>query len=78
MKDNTQYFFTGLFIGIVIVVGIFAFFQPPTEITQEEKMKECIVAGGQYSVSDYSFKDDGSDYRMTCEIPKRRLWQFKI
>lgn len=78
MNTKTQFFLAGLFIGLVIVGGVFAFFQPTAKITPEEKMTECKNAGGQYRVSDFSLDDDGSDYRMTCDIPSHRLWQFKF
>jgi len=27
---------------------------------------------------DWSLKDDGSDYRATCEIPEHYLWKINI
>jgi hypothetical protein len=76
MKTNTQYFLAGLSIGLIILGGIFTFFQPTPKILPEDKMKECRNAGGEYSVNDFSLSDDGSDYRMTCKIPEKKLWQF--
>lgn len=78
MRTNTQYFLGGLFLGVVIICGIFTFTQPTPQITQNEKMKECIKAGGEYDIRDWSMRDDGSDYRMTCKIPERKLWQYKF
>jgi len=78
MKERTNYFSAGLFIGLVIIGGIFTFYQPTPKVEQSEKMKECINVGGQFSISDWSWKDDGSDYRMTCKIPEHNLWQYEL
>ena len=75
-KENTQWFLAGLFIGLVIVGGVFALFQPTPKISSDEKMKECIKSGGQYQVMDWSLRDDGSEYKATCKIPQRYLWKI--
>ena len=75
-KENIQFGLYGLLIGLVLVGGIFAFFQPTPKIEQSEKMKECIKAGGQFSIRDWSLRDDGSDYRATCKIPEHYLWKI--
>ena len=77
-KENIQFGLAGLFVGLVIVGGIFVFFQPTPRIEQSEKMKECIKSGGEFRISDWSMKDDGSDYRATCEIPEHYIWNTKI
>jgi len=68
----------GLSIGLVIIGGLFTFFQPTPKVEQSEKMKECINVGGQFSISDWSWKDDNTDYRMTCKIPEHNLWQYEL
>lgn len=49
-----------------------------SELETEDLFKKCIDAGGEYQVYDWSLRDNGGDYRATCEIPERRLWQYKI
>ena len=71
-------FIIGFLVGLLIVGGILVIFQPSPKIIPEQKMQECIKNNGQYRVSDHSLKDDGSDYRMTCEIPEHKLWEIKI
>jgi hypothetical protein len=78
MKNKLNYFFIGLFIGIIVVGGICAFFQPTPKIIVPDKMKECIDAGGEFSLSDWSLRDDGSDYRITCNVPERQIWKYKF
>lgn len=75
-RENIYFLLSGLFIGIFIVGGIIALFQPIPKMQESEKMEECIKEGGQFSIYDWSLRDDGSDYRVTCEIPEYRLWQI--
>lgn len=77
-KENMQFGLAGLFIGLVLVGSIFAFFQPTPKVEQSEKMKECINAGGEFKIMDWSLKEDGSDYRATCKIPEHYIWKIEI
>lgn len=76
-KENLSYFFTGLFIGLVMIGGIFAYTQPPIKITADEKYTECIENGGVYNFRDWSLDDTG-DYKITCQVPEKQLWQFEV
>lgn len=49
-----------------------------TKITTGDAINTCRQLGGQYSLFDYSIEDDGSDYRFTCKIPEKRLFQYSI
>lgn len=73
-----QYLFWGILIGLILVGGIFASFQPTPKIIIDQKMKECIENGGIYNIFDYSLEENGSDYRMTCNALRKTLWSIKI
>ncbi len=63
-----NYFMAGLFIGLVIVGGVFAFFQPSIVVTTTENAQDCVSKGGEYSLS---VKSDGEIYYEWCEINKK-------
>ena len=44
----------------------------------DTKKNECIKIGGEYDVRDFSWQDDGSDYRATCSQPEKQLWEIKL
>lgn len=47
-------------------------------VTIDNKMRECIKKGGQFSILDYSLSDDGSDYRVSCDVPQKELFNVSI
>lgn len=49
-----------------------------SKIEQSQIMQECIKDGGQFSIHDWSWRDDGSDYRATCEVVSKSLWSIKL
>ena len=74
---NIKSFFIGLFIGLIGVGSVFIFFQPtPTApiIEIPEKMTECIEQGGQFSLRDWSWRNNNSEYKMRCVSPERELF----
>ena len=73
-KNNTQFLLVGLFIGLVVDGGVFAFFQPTPKITIPDKMEECISQGGQFSLRDWSWKEDNSEYKIRCLLPVKELF----
>jgi len=77
-KDEFQFLCAGFFVGFVLLGAIFFFTTPTPKVNQGEKMKECIEAGGEFAIRDWSWHDDGSDYRMTCDLPERELWRYEI
>ena len=79
MKQNMKItnggaFFVGLLIGFIGVGGIFAFFQPRPIIKIPDKMTECIDQGGQFSLRDWSLKEDNSKYKIRCRLPEKELF----
>ena len=51
----------------------------PKTIYMDQKMNECIEAGGEYSVLNYAWEGAPSDdYRATCEIPEKKLWRINL
>ena len=67
-------FFLELFVGLVLVGGIFALFQSTPTIEIPEKIKECISQDGEFSLQDWSWREDGSEYKIRCSLPARELF----
>lgn len=49
----------------------------------DQKMQECIDAGGEYMVMDYGFGENDAglkelDYRAMCDVPEKRLWTIDL
>jgi len=65
-----------ILLGSGLILGIVQKHMEP--IYLDNKKDECIKEGGQYSVYDYSMKDDNSDYRAVCKIPEYKLWEIKL
>jgi len=77
-KTNTNFLLAGLFIGLFIVGGIFIFFQPTPKIEIPIKMEECISQDGQFSLMDWSWEEDGSDYKIRCILPEKELFFLEV
>ena len=73
-KKKIQFYLVGLFTGLILISGIFAVFQPIPKTEISDKMTECIEQGGQLSLKDWSWEEDGSEYKIRCLLPARELF----
>ena len=79
MKEKNITFSAGLVTGILFSVLMWTvFFQSPSKIQIPDKMSECLEQRGSFSLHDYSWKEDGSEYKMRCVLPQRELFFIDI